>query len=62
LVNPNHSDARKLIVSPPEKIDWDKRGFSANCRAVFAKEKRQHALSYGGLSIDKSILRGQAQS
>jgi len=27
LVNPNHPDARKLIVSPPEKIDWDKRLF-----------------------------------
>jgi len=27
LVKPNHPDAKKLIVSPPEKIDWDKRLF-----------------------------------
>lgn len=27
LVNPNHPDAGKLIVSHPEKIGWDKRLF-----------------------------------
>jgi len=27
LVNPSHPDAKKLIVSLAEKIDWDKRLF-----------------------------------
>lgn len=27
LVNPAHPDAKKLIITPPEKIIWDKRLF-----------------------------------